>query len=123
MKSSDDYPLIVDNEARLDMFRRRTSQMKSRLPCLKRFIIWFQGCPIQIAERDSDIFDPATLKTLRVLGQAFEEFDITFEWLAVSSFWDTPVGKALDGEGDVVIEESGGAEREPITLHPASTTV
>ena len=123
MKSSDDYPLIFDNEARLDMFRRRTSQMKSRLPCLKRFIIWFQGSPIQIAERDSDIFDPATLKTLRVLGHAFEDFDITFEWLAVSSFWDTPVGKALDREGNVIIEESGGAEREPIALHPTSTTV
>ncbi|KAK0508176.1 hypothetical protein JMJ35_009260 [Cladonia borealis] len=116
-------PLVFDNENRLEIFRRWTDQMKSRLPYLRRLIFWYQGDPVQMAERNSGMFDPAILKTLQVLEQAFNEFDIKLVWLSASSFWDTPVGKALDAEGDVIMEESGDAERDSITLHPTSITV
>ena len=116
-------PLVFDNENRLEMFRRWTDQMKSRLPYLRRLIFWYQGDSVQMAERNSGMFDPAILKTLQVLEQTFNELDISLEWLSVSSFWDTPVGKALDAEGDVIIEEKGGDERDLPTLHPTSSMV
>ena len=119
----DTWPSIFDKENRLGKFRSRTRQMKSRLPYLKRLIIWFQGDHALMAKQESGIFDPFTLKTLRVLKQAFKDFDIKLEWLVAFSFWDTPVGKALDAEGDVIMEESGDAEGDSITLHSTSTTV
>ena len=116
----DGYQLDFDKENRLEMFRIRTSHMKSRFPYLKRLIIWYQRNPVQMVERNSGMFSPTAVEKLQLLEQAFNEFDIKLEWLSVSSFWDTPVGKALDAEGDVIIEESGGVERDPPTLHPTS---
>ena len=113
---SDDYPSIFDDEDRLEKFRSRTRQMKYRLPYLQRWIFWFQEDPVQMAEKISGIYDPFTLKTLQVLKQAFKEFDISFEWLVAFSFWDTPVGKVLDAEGDVIMEESGDAEGDSVLL-------
>ena len=113
---SDGYASIFDDENRLEKFRRRTSQMKSRLPYLQRWIFWFQEDPVQMAEKISGIYDPFTLKTLEVLRQSFKEFDISFEWVVACSFWDTPVGKALEAESDVIMEESGDAERDSILL-------
>ena len=120
---SDTWPSIFDKENRLEKFRSRTRQMKSRLPYLKRLIIWFQGDNALLARQESGIYDSFTLKTLRVLKQAFKEFDITLEWVVAWSFWDTPVGKALDAEGNAIIEESEDVERDSITLHRTSSIV
>ena len=116
-------PRRFGNEHTLEMFRSGAGQMKSRLPYLKRLIVWDRWNPAPMAESDSGLSDPASLETLQTLEQTFKEVDIKFEWSSVFSFWDTPVGKALDAEGDVIIEESNGGERDTITLHPASLMV
>ena len=88
----------------LESVRSRVGQVKSQLPNLKRMIEWHQWDPVQMAKRNGGILDHASLKTTRMIEQAFEEVGVKFEWLAVASFWDTPVGKALDAEGDLIIE-------------------
>ncbi len=93
-----------DDEYTLEIARSQVGQMKSQLSYLKRVILWEQWDPVQMAERNGGILDDASLKTIRVLEQAHEEVDVKFEWVAVSSFWDTPVGEALDAEGDVIVE-------------------
>ena len=116
-------PLVIHSEDKLEMFQSCTGQIKARLPFLRRVIFWYQGDPVQMAERHGGIFDLSILERLRMVGKTFEEVNIKFEWLSVSSFWDTPIGKALDAEGDVIIEEKEDAERDLFTLHPTSITV
>ena len=110
-------------ENTLEMFRIGAGQMKRRLPYLKRLIMWDRWNLVHMDDRNNDISDQASPKTLRVLERTFMEVDIKFEWSSEFSFWDTPIGKALDAEGDVIIEKSRGGEREPITLHPTSPMV
>ena len=116
-------PTRFGNEHTLEMFRSGAGQMKFRLPYLKRLIMWDRWNPIEIADSFSGLPDCASREKLQALEQTFKEIGVKFEWLSVSSFWDTPVGKALDAEGDVIIEKSRGGERDPITLHPTSPMV
>ena len=120
-----EFPFVLGqkmfgNEHTLEMFRIGAGQMKFRLPYLKRLTMWDRWNPVKMDDWNSDVFDHACLKRFRVLEQTFKEVGVKFEWLSEFSFWDTPIGKALEAEGDVIIEESGGVETDPATLHPTS---
>lgn len=111
------------NEQTFEMLRKGASRIKFCLPYLKRLILWDRWNPVQDDDRNSDVFDNFSLKTLRELEQTFKDLDIEFEWLSEFSFWDTPIGKALEAEGNVIIEENEEGERNPITLHPTTLMV
>ena len=115
--------IIIDNRSDLNEVRSGVRKMKSSLPYLKRFIMWHQKDHVQIADTNGFLLDHVPLKTLRMHEQVCEELGVKFEWVAVSSFWNTPVGKALDAEGDVIIEKSRDGLSNLPTLHPTSPMV
>ena len=111
---------IFDEEQNLDAVRSHVGKMKSSLPYLKSLIMWDQRDHVQMAEMGGCFLDHVPLENLRMHEQAHKEFGIKFEWVAVPSFWDTPVGKALNAEGDVIIEKSRDGLSNLPTLHPTS---
>ena len=115
--------IIIDDEQDVEAVRNHAGKMNSSLPYLHRFIMWQQKKYAQMAETNGDFLDHVPPERLRMHEQIYEEFGIKFEWVAVSSFWDTPVGKALDAEGDVIIEKGWDALRNFPTLHPHSLMV
>lgn len=114
---------LLNEEENLEAARSHVGKMKSSLPYLKRFIMWDQKNHAQMEGMNGGFLDHVPLKRIQMHEQVYEEFGIKWERVAVSSFWDTPVGKALDAEGDVVVEKSSDGLIALPTLHPTSLTV
>ena len=111
---------IFGEEQNPEAVRSYAGRMKSSLPYLKRLTFWDQKNHNPMAEMYGGFLDHVPLERLRMYEQVYEEFGIKFEWVAVPSFWDTPLGKELDAEDDVIIKKSSDGLSNLPTLHPTS---
>ena len=111
---------MFDEEQRLNAVRRHVRNMKSSLPQLKRLIMWDQKNALQMETASGGFFAHVPLETLRMHERAYQKFGVKYEWVTACSFWDTPVGRALDAEGDVIIDKSRDGLSSFPTLHPTS---
>ena len=114
--------MIFDDNQELEAVRSNISKLKSSLPYLKRLIMWHQKDHVQMAEMNGAFLDDTPLEKFRMHEQVYQEFGVKFEWVTVTSFWDTPVGNELNAEGDVIIEKSRDGLSNLPTLHPTSLT-
>ena len=121
--ASDWEAMTFDDNQDLEDVRSNVSKLKSSLPYFKRLIIWHQKDHVQMAEMNGGFLDDTLLEKFRAHEQVYQEFGVKFEWVTVTSFWDTPVGKELDAEGDLIIEKSRDGLSNFPTLHPTSLTV
>lgn len=112
--------IVFDDLQDVEAVRSHAGKMKSSLPHLNTFIMWHQKKHAQTAETSGTFLDHVPPERLRMHEQVYKEFGVKFEWVTFSSFWDTPVGRALDAEGDVIIEQGW---RDFPALYPHSLMV